>query len=367
MPAVTSDILIIGGGIAGVSAGALLAEHAQVHLIEAENQLGTHSTGRSAAMYITSYGPPVVQAMTKLAGPAFHDYQEITDTPLLSPRGELITAREDELHLLNELIAANDVVARLDVEEARRIVPILDESRIVAAGYEADAADIDVDALFQGYIRMFKARGGEISTGCRSSKITKAGDSWRVEAENGSIFEAPLIINAAGAWADVVAEMAGLRPRGIQPKRRSAVLIPPPHGHDISTWPLVASAKEEWYCRPNAGLLMVSPADQDPVPPHDVWPDDMVLAEGIHRFESDTTAKVTRVEHSWAGLRSFAPDGNPVIGFDDEEEGFFWLAGQGGYGIQTSPSNAMLTADLCLGRKPQPDADIIASLSPARC
>lgn len=362
----TADFLILGGGMAGVSAGALLAEQARVHLVEMEDQLGFHSTGRSAAMYIPNYGPPMVRRMTKLSGPVFREHEQITTTPLLSPRGEMVTAREDEIDILNELVNSSDDVEAISVRDALDIVPILDPARIVAVGYEAAASDIDIDALFQGYIRLLKARGGQITTDQRSRAISRVGDVWRLETETGEVFEAPVLINAAGAWADEVAGLAGIDPCGIQPKRRSAVLIPPPDGHDISAWPLTASASEDWYCRPNSGLLMVSPADQDPIPPQDAWPDDMVLAEGIDRFEKDTTATVTRVEHRWAGLRSFSPDGNPVIGFDPTAEGFFWLAGQGGYGIQTAPANARLTADLCLGEPPQPDAETMAALSPVR-
>ena len=359
-----ADILIIGGGMAGVSAGAMLAGDRDIQLIEAEDQLGYHSTGRSAAMYIPNYGPPVVRAMTRLSGPDFRDHDHITDIPLLSPRGEMITAREDELDLLDDLISSAEGVERISVKDALEIVPILNPERIVSVGYEEAATDIDIDALFQGYIRLLRSRGGRIATGKRCHKITRQSNIWRVETEDGDVFQAPVLINAAGGWADTVAQLAGLTPKGIQPKRRSAALIPPPHDHDIARWPLTASAKEDWYCRPNSGLLMVSPADQDPVPAQDAWPDEMVLAEGIHRFEQDTTAEVTRVEHRWAGLRSFAPDGNPVIGFDEDQ--FFWLAGQGGYGIQTAPANARLTADLILGRKPEPDQDVLLALSPTR-
>lgn len=363
---VTADFLILGGGMAGVSAGAMLAEDASVQLVEMEDQLGFHSTGRSAAMYIPNYGPPVVRCLTRLSGPVFSDHDQITPTPLLSPRGEMVTARQDEMDILDALIAGSDGVERLSLDEARKIVPILDPERIVAVGYEEAASDIDIDALFQGYIRLFRSRGGRIETGQRSKALQRQDGVWRLETEKGDVFEAPVLVNAAGAWADEVAVLAGLSPCGIQPKRRSAVLIPPPDGHDISRWPLTASASEDWYCRPNGGMLMVSPGDQDPVPPQDAWPDDMVLAEGIDRFEKDTTARVTRVEHRWAGLRSFAPDGNPVIGFDTDTEGFFWLAGQGGYGIQTAPANARLTADLCFGHAPQPDAETLSALAPNR-
>jgi D-arginine dehydrogenase len=179
-------------------------------------------------------------------------------------------------------------------------------------------------------------------------------------------FEAPVIVNAAGAWADEVARLAGIRPLGLTPKRRSAAILPPPEGVDVTGWPLVASVSMAWYAKPDAGKFMVSPADEDPVEPHDAWPDDMVLAEGLHRFAQAMDYEITRVERSWAGLRTFAPDGDPVAGFDPEAEGFFWLAGQGGHGVQTSPALAALTADLILGRAPSLPGDVVAALSPGR-
>ena len=212
--------------------------------------------------------------------------------------------------------------------------------------------------------------------------MTRAGGVWRV-ATPAAVHEAPLLVNAAGAWADAVAKMAGLAPLGLTPLRRSAAILPAPEGHDITRWPLFVSASEQWYAKPEAGKLMVSPADEDPVEPHDAWPDDMVLAEGLHRFEQAVTVPVTRVERSWAGLRTFAPDRTPAVGFDHHqwagcevgesasdqhaaEEDFLWLAGQGGYGVQTAPALSRLAADLCLGRAPALPGAVVEALSPAR-
>ncbi|MEX0582692.1 MAG: FAD-binding oxidoreductase, partial [Sneathiella sp.] len=195
--------------------------------------------------------------------------------------------------------------------------------------------------------------------------INFSGGLWSVETPAG-VFQAPVLINAAGAWADLVADMAGIKRVGLTPMRRSAILLPAPPDHDITRWPLFVTASEQWYAKPEAGKLFVSPADEDPVEPHDAWPDDMVMAEGLDRFEKAVTVPVTRVEKSWAGLRSFVPDRTPVVGFDGEADGFFWLAGQGGYGMQTAPALAALATALCLRKTAALPQNIISALSPRR-
>ena len=198
-----------------------------------------------------------------------------------------------------------------------------------------------------------------------AQSILRSGDKWCVETPKG-VFEAPVLINAAGAWADQIADLAGVRKIGLVPMRRSAAIVPPPDGVDVTKWPLVASASEQWYAKPDAGKFMVSPADEDPVEPHDAWADDMVLAEGLHRFEQAVTMPVTRVERNWAGLRSFVADRTPVVGFAPDAEGFFWLAGQGGYGVQTAPALSRLVADLCLKHPSELPEKVVAALDPAR-
>ncbi|XDZ66720.1 NAD(P)/FAD-dependent oxidoreductase [Alphaproteobacteria bacterium LSUCC0684] len=360
-----ADFCVIGGGIAGISVAALLSAEASVVVLESEDVIGFHSTGRSAAMYIANYGPPAIRVMTKLSGSVFENPAGITDAPLLSPRGELIVAREDEIPDLEKYLDGSEGMERIDARAAVDLMPILNPQYIHAAAYEAGAADINVAALFQGYAAILRRQGGEIITRARVQDMKWERGSWRVETAIGKV-SAPVVINAAGGWADQVAMLADIDPKGIQPMRRSAALIPPPDGHDISRWPLVASASEDWYCRPDAGNLMVSPADEDPVEAQDIYPDDMVLAMGIHRFENATTCKVTRVSHRWAGLRSFAPDHNPVAGFDPQHAGFFWLAGQGGYGIQTSPAMAQYAFDLLMGQTPTPDTATCNAMSPYR-
>jgi D-arginine dehydrogenase len=244
-------------------------------------------------------------------------------------------------------------------------VPILRADRIAGAMIERGARGIDVDLLLQGYARMLRARGGQIVTGAAVGGLSHSAGIWQVDTAQGQ-HSAPIIVNAAGGWADEVAALAGVRRAGLQPYRRSAAIIPAPLGYDTEHWPIFGSIAETWYAKPEAGKLMVSPADEDPVAPHDAWADDMVLAEGLHRFEQAVSVPVTRVEHSWAGLRTFAPDRTPVVGFDPRTDGFFWLAGQGGYGVQTAPALSRLTAALIAGGVPHVPDHVLAAMAPGR-
>lgn len=359
------DIIVIGGGIAGVSAAAELAASARVTLIEGEAQLGYHSTGRSAAVFIRNYGNATLRALNTAAAPLLEAPEGVSDQSLLSPRGELMIATEEEQDELESYCAGATGIEPLAPDEAVKMVPILRRDRIAAAAIEPDAQNIDVDRMLQGYARLFRARGGQVVTGAPVHAITRGHSAWQVGVGDQTL-TAPVIVNASGAWADQVARMAGVSPVGIQPFRRSAAIIPAPDGYDVKSWPVVVSASESWYAKPDAGKLMVSPADEDPVEPHDAWVDDMVLAEGLHRFEQAVTIPVTRVEHSWAGLRSFAPDRSPVVGFAPQVEGFFWLAGQGGYGVQTAPALARLTAALITGGVAEIADETIRALSPDR-
>ena len=360
----TADVIVIGGGIAGVSAGAEIAADASVLLLEAEPHLGYHSTGRSAAIFIRNYGNATLRALNALAAPVFENPAGIADAPLLSPRGELLLAAEDELAALEEYAAGAEGLERLSAAEAVAMVPILRQERIAVATYEDDAQNIDVDRMLQGYLRLLRSRGGQVVTDARVTAMTRTQGVWQVTA-GGAVHSAPIVIDAAGAWAGQVAQMAGAAAITLTPKRRSAALLPAPEGHDTDRWPLFGSVTETWYAKPDAGRLMVSPADADPVEPHDAWPDDMVLAEGLHRYECAVTVPVTRVERSWAGLRTFAPDATPVVGFDTRAEGFFWLAGQGGYGVQTAPALSKIVAGALRGEVPVPEA-LLRALSPAR-
>ncbi len=361
----TSDVLVIGGGIAGIGAASMLSPDARVTVLEAEDAPGHHSTGRSAAIFIRNYGGPVLRALNAASEPFFMDPGDLTDGPLLSSRGEMLLAEEDELDALAAYMDGAEGMERITAAEAVEMVPILRLERIAAASVERDARDIDVDRLFQGWIRRLRGAGGTIVTGAGVQGITRAGGVWTLRTAAGD-FQAPVVVNAAGGWADRIAALAGVAAMGLQPLRRSAALLPAPEGHDIRRWPLFATVTERWYAKPEAGMLMVSPAEEDPVEPHDVWADDMVLAEGLDRYEQAVTVPVTRVTKSWAGMRTFTPDRTPVAGFDAGADGFFWLAGQGGYGIQTAPALSRLAADLITGRAPALAPVTIAALAPGR-
>lgn len=361
----TSDVLVIGGGIAGISAAAELAAHMSVCVLEAETVPGYHATGRSAAIFIRNYGNATLRALNAASAPFLAAPDGIGTDSLLSPRGEMLIATEDELDALDAYSAGATGLEALTPDQAVELVPILCRELIAGAIIEWDAQDIDVDRMLAGYGRLLRARGGQTVTGARVEGMRRKAGVWTVRAGD-TDYQAPLVVNAAGAWADGVAGLAGLAPLGLQPMRRSAALLPAPAGHDIRTWPLFASAAEQWYAKPEAGKLMVSPADEDPVEPHDAWAEDMVLAEGLHRYEQAVTHQVTRVERTWAGLRTFAPDRSPVVGFDPRAEGLFWLAGQGGYGIQTAPGLSRLAAALVAGERVVLDTDTVAVLCPAR-
>jgi len=361
----TADYLIIGGGIAGTGAAARLAPEASVVVLEMEDALGRHATGRSAAVYIRNYGNKTLRALNAASEPVLKEPEGISEQSLLSPRGEMLIATEDEIGAFNAYLDGADGMERVTPDEAVELFPLLRGEIIAAAAIERAAQDIDVDRLLQGFARLARRHGARFVTNAPARKIMRDGNLWQVETPAGT-YEAPVIVNAAGAWADVVAGLAGVRKVGLVPMRRSAAILPAPEGYDVTSWPLVVSASESWYAKPGSGKLMVSPADEDPVEPHDAWPDDMVLAEGLHRFEQAVTMPVTRVERSWAGLRSFVADRTPVIGFAPEAEGFFWLAGQGGYGVQTAPALSRLAADLCLGRASDLSVDVVSAVDPAR-
>lgn len=353
----SADIIIIGGGIAGASLAAKVSKTADVVLLEAEAALGYHSTGRSAAIYVVNYGTDVVRAVNRASGPA------LATAGVLSPRGVLIVAGEGEEHLLEGFLSEPEI-RHIGPAKAVEMLPILRADKVVDAVLETSSQDIDVDLLFQGFLRQARANGARIVTNAGVSEVKQNG-GWIVKTPQGD-FRAPLVVNAAGAWADRVAQIAGVKPLGIQPYRRSVARLPAPAGQDVSHWPMVLNAPETWYAKPDAGKWLVSPADEDPVEPMDAWADDMVLAEGLARYQEFVTEEVARIESNWAGLRSFAPDRTPVVGFDPVAKGFFWLAGQGGYGVQTSPALSDLAMALLNGQDPALDGWIVDGLSPAR-
>lgn len=360
----TTDILVIGGGIAGVNAAAMIARHAKVTVLESELQLGYHSTGRSAAIFILNYGNATLRALNAVAYPEL--LGGMIGENVLSPRGELLVARPQDVPTLEAYLEGTDGVDRLTPDEAVALVPVLKRDQIALAAYESEAQDIDVDRLLQGCTRLLRERGGQIVTGQKVLSLEAQAGGWRVRT-GGQDYTARIVVNAAGAWAEEIAALAGAPRIGLQPMRRSAVIMPVPEGlTGARDWPLFASAVDDWYAKPESSGLMISPADEDPIDPCDAWPDDMVLAEGLHRFEQMVDIPIVKPSHSWAGLRSFVPDHTPVCGFDPVAEGFFWLAGQGGYGVQTAPALAALAEALVLGKTPALPESVVAALSPER-
>lgn len=345
-----TDVLIVGAGIAGASVAAFLAPTHRVVLLEAEAQPGYHSTGRSAAMFMESYGTPTIRALTR-ASRAFFEAPPagFAEAPLLAPRGAMYVGAPAQRELLNALAAELAPVAptlrRLSADEAIARVPVLRPEQVDGAVLDPDATDLDVNALHQGFLRRAKAHGARLMCDARVASIEREGGLWRLRTGHGA-WRAPIVVNAAGAWADRVAMLAGVPAIGLQPKRRAAFLFAPPAGVDTTVWPCVCGVDESegWYFKPDAGVLLGSPANADPVEPHDVRPEELDIALGIARIEHMTTLTIRRPRHTWAGLRSFVPDGDLVAGFDRNAPGFFWCAAQGGYGIQTAPAMGELCA-----------------------
>ncbi len=348
----TYDFIVVGAGIAGASVAAELAADARVLLLEAEDQPGYHTTGRSAALYTCAYGPPVIRALSRASGAFFRNPESPhIDHPLLRRRGALFIAREGQEDALFQLEAElGDAVRRLEREQVGALVPLLRSGYVTEALLEDAASDIDVMALHQHYLKTFRAAGGVLRTGAAVTALVREPSVWRAEAA-ADIYQAPVVVNAAGAWADAVAQMAGAMPVGLVPMRRTALLVSPPTGLSSEAWPLVVDAEEQFYLKPDAGKLLISPADETPSPPCDAQPDEMDVAICIDRIETAFELSVKRIDHKWAGLRSFVADRCPVIGFDPEVAGFFWLAGQGGYGIQSAPAAARTAAALARGRE----------------
>lgn len=337
-----ADIIVIGAGIAGTSAAAALSGAASVLILEQEEQPGYHSTGRSAATWAPFYGPPIIQQLTALSKPTLSTPDEsMGGVAFTSPRGEMMLGRPGDDAEIERNKAFG--MEQLTLAEAQHYVPLVREDNVTAVLYTDNMLSIDVDALHQAYIKKCKAAGGSIVCNAKVSSLDYQDNLWHVNTANAT-FKAPVIINAAGAWADQVAALAGARQAGLQPKRRSAALIPYAEHANMHEWPMIFGAGENFYCTPFGNGMMVSPADETLVEPHDAWPEDIDLAEAIDNFQQVINYDVPKIEHSWAGLRTFAPDGEPVAGFDPAIEGFYWLAGQGGYGIQTSPAMAIVCA-----------------------
>lgn len=366
------EIIVIGGGLAGASAAAELAASHKVLLLEAESQPGYHSTGRSAALFSETYGAPVVRSLSQASRSQFFDPPaQFAAAPLVSPRGVMYIASEGQMQSLRELESADHVGTRVErIERARalQMCPILRPECVAGALYEKGACDIDVHGLHQAYLRMLRARGGTTVMSSRVTRLERVSAEWAVYTDNRYI--APVIVNAAGAWVDEIASLAGVAGIGLQPCRRTALLVNAPEAVEIASWPLVLDVEEQFYFKPDAGLLLLSPADETPVEPSDVQPEEWDIAVAIDRVCSVSTLDVRHVKHKWAGLRNFVADRTPVVGFDANVPGFFWLAAQGGYGVQTAPAMARLAASLVRGSGLPDDLEkcgvTLEALSPSR-
>lgn len=318
---IEADYLVIGAGIAGASTGYWLSAHGRVVVLEREAQPGYHSTGRSAAHYTVAYGTPQVRALTA-ASRAFFDNPPagFCEHPLLSPRPEMVVDFSDDPEELRRQYESGKALVPqmrlLDAEQACSIVPVLRRDKVFGATYDPTGADIDTDALHQGYLRGIRRNQGQVLCNHEALEIRRVDGAWEV------------------------------RPLGLQPKRRSAFIFAPPPGIDCHDWPMLVSLDESFYLKPDAGMLLGSPANADPVEAHDVQPEQLDIATGMYLIEEATTLTIRRPEHTWAGLRSFVADGDLVAGYAANAEGFFWVAAQGGYGIQTSAAMGEASAAL---------------------
>ncbi len=358
----TFDFIVIGGGMAGAAAAAHLSKRGRVALLERESQVGYHSTGRSAALFSTIYGNSAVRALTRASQAfLFESPSWFSRTPLVSPRSTLFFATEAQADALAAFRSDADIGANtlaLSVSEATELVPLFRPGYLGGAVLEPGSADIDVAVLHQGYVRQAKLGGATVALDCEVTGLAYASGRWVVQT-NGQAWAAPILVNAAGAWGDVVARMAGATPVGLRPLRRTALLIDAPRQLVSSAWPAAIAIDESFYFKPDAGRLLLSPADEEPSPPCDAQPEDLDVAIAVDRFEQATGTRVEKVWHRWAGLRVFSADRTPVVGFDPTAEGFFWLVGQGGYGIQSAEALGRLSAALAC-RESVP-ADLIAA------
>jgi D-arginine dehydrogenase len=356
-----ADILIVGAGIAGASAGYFLAPKRSVVVLERESQPGYHSTGRSAALFTEYYGNAVIRALT-VASRAFLEAPPpgFADHAPMTPRGTMFIARDDQRETLaRQLAEARALVPSIhdvDMKRAAELYPALAVGHITAAFYEPDSKDMDVHAIHQGYLRGLKAAGGRVACDAELLALDRRAGQWHARTKAGD-FRAPIVIAAAGAWCDEIGRLAGAAPIGLVPKRRTALTFDPPAGADVRNWASITDADEDFYVKPDAGALLGSPADETPVPPQDAQPEELDIALCIERIQAATTHVIRRPRRTWAGLRSFVADRTPVCGFAAGAEGFFWLAGQGGYGIMTSPAMGRAAAALATG------ADLPADLA----
>ena len=349
-----TDILVIGGGIAGVSVGYFLAEAGcRVILVEGEERLAYHTTGRSAAILYRSYGTKAIQSLTAASLPFLEDPpRDLSDVPLLSPRGIVLVARSGQMDRLNAQAADGVDLEMIDPTDVAELVPVIRAERFSAGLLDRHAVDMDVAALHHAFVRGMRGGGATIRTGAPVEALSRTKGRWLVKA-GGHLISAPVVVNAAGAWCDVVAAMAGVEPVGLAPMRRTAFMVP--GRREWSGWPAVVDIDQDWYFKPDGEQILCSPAEEEPSMPCDARPEELDIALAIDRINRATTLGIRTVRSAWTGLRSFVSDRSMVIGFDCVAEGFFWLAGQGGTGIQTAPAAGRLASSLITAGEMPPD------------
>jgi len=363
------DILVIGGGIAGLSAAAALSRHARVTVLEAEEQVGYHSSGRSATMLHYALGDRLVRALTLASRPFFENPPaSFGEVPLGHRMPVLVHARDDEREALDALEAELALFASLDRLDARgvhELCPLLKDDATHGIA-DRNGIRLDPHALLQGNLRELRGRGGELRTSARVAGIDYADGVWNFRTDKGDRFSAPVLVNAAGSWADAVARMAGVQPLGLQPKRRTIITFDAPPDTELDKLPFAKTVGDELYFAPESGRLFASPMDEVPSDPCDAQPDELEVALAAYRMEERTIVKVQRIHSRWAGLRTFTPDHRPAVDWAVDAPGFFWLAGQGGFGLQTSPAMAAIVESLIVGT-PWPIPDVLpAELLAAR-
>ncbi|HWG69396.1 MAG TPA: FAD-binding oxidoreductase [Steroidobacteraceae bacterium] len=355
------DIVVIGAGMAGASVAAHLAQHASVQLLEMESRPGYHSTGRSAALFSEFYGNGDIRALTRASQAFFHSPpQSFCSTPLVKPRPVLIIARPGQLSALEQFCGsrkAADSIEMKSPDEALQLWPSLRPEYLAAAAFTQNSADIEVHELHQGYLRLFRARSGVLTTRTQVIGLQHDAGRWSVATPHGTV-RAAIVVNAAGAWAEEIGGLAGAIDIGLLPLKRTACLIGQPPGQNADLWPMLLDVEESFYVKPDAGMLLLSPADETLTRPCDAQADELDIAVAVDRLERATTLDIKRVAHKWAGLRCFVKDRSPVVGYDPKRPGFFWVAALGGYGIQTAPALSRLAASLLLGSKV--DEDLLA-------
>ncbi|MEW2014446.1 FAD-binding oxidoreductase [Rhodococcus sp. NPDC076796] len=348
-----TDVIVIGGGIGGVSLGYELASDRRVALLERESTLAFHTTGRSAALFLETYGNSTIRALTTASRAFLVDPPEHFRSELLAPRPLLqfaATGRGDALEALYADVSRLTPDAQLvSPADARTLFPPLRPELIDCALYEPHSMEVDVHALHQGFVRGLRDRGGRVHTGAGVTQLSRVDGLWHVHTTDGSVHTAPLVVDAAGAWADVVGEMAGADPIGLVPMRRSVFMVAAPDDLDTANLATLSDMDEKFYIKPEGAQLLCSPADETPTEPSDARPDELEIARAFDDIAEATTLTGRHLRSSWAGLRSFVPDRTPVVGFDRKVEGFFWCAGQGGYGIQTCAALARVGATIVRG------------------